>query len=98
MFGLKTKNETPTPLDNEIDRLLTLQSETQPDSDEYAKTNDQLIKLYKLREEVNFKKTVSPDVLAQVAGSLAGIVMILAYERAHIVTSKAIGFVSKFTR
>ncbi|QBZ73590.1 hypothetical protein SEA_ROSAASANTEWAA_26 [Streptomyces phage RosaAsantewaa] len=97
MLNLKKTND-PTPLDAEIDRLLNRLSEIAPDSDEYAKTNEQLIKLYKLNEDTNSKKRVSPDALAQVAGSLAGIVLILGYERAGIITSKAMSFVMKSAR
>lgn len=35
------------------------------------------------------------ETLAPIAGSLAGIVLILGFERAHVVTSKALGFVMK---
>lgn len=38
---------------------------------------------------------LSADTLAIIAANLAGIVLILGYEKVNVVTSKAIGFVSK---
>lgn len=38
---------------------------------------------------------ISPDTLAIIAANLAGIGLILSYERFNIVTSKAIGFIQK---
>ena len=96
MFAIKTVTE-PTSLEKETERLLELLSEMQPETEEYAATADQLVKLYKLKE-VDSKKVVSPDALVTIAGNLFGIAVIIGYERAHIITSKALGFVTKLTR
>lgn len=98
MISLKANNIEPTPLDEAIDRLFTSLQKMHPASDEYSKTADQLLKLYKLRDESNAKKRVSPDALVQVAGSLAGILAILSYERVAIITTKAMPFVMKAIR
>lgn len=66
----------------------------EPHSDEYAAIADQLTKLYTLKDS-NSKRRVSPDTLAIVAGNLAGILLIVGHERAHVVTSKALNFVMK---
>lgn len=87
------KKPEPTKLDEAIDVLLDRMLET-GDPDKYAKMVDQLSKLYKLKE-VHAPKRVSPDTLAIIAGNLIGIVLILGYERAGVVTSRAIGFVLK---
>lgn len=39
------------------------------------------------------KKGVSADTKLVVAGNLIGIALILGYERGHVITTKAIGFV-----
>lgn len=39
--------------------------------------------------------SVSPDTVLTVAGSLAGILLIISYEKADILASKALGFVLK---
>lgn len=88
------QNSTDAGLSEVIDavqsRLLTMD----PDTEEFAKTVDQLDKLHKIRTS-NRTGRVSPDALIAVAGNLLGIISILGYERAHVVTSKALGFVMK---
>jgi hypothetical protein len=87
-----TKNQETKGLNDAIDRVLAWMKDADPTSVEYSKTVTQLEKLYALR---NKKKSVSPDTLAIVLGNLAGIIMILNHERAHVVVSKALGFVMK---
>lgn len=93
MFTKLTKKD-PSRLDQEIDRVLDLMSREDPETEKYAQWADQVTKLYKLKE-IDSKQRVSKDALAAIAGNLLGIGMILSYERVHIVTSKAVGFVLK---
>ena len=88
------KDKTKPGLDKAIDELLKEMSALNGDSEEYAKMVTQLNTLYRLKE-VDPPKTISPDTLAIVAGNLLGIVMIVGHERAHVITSKAIGFILK---
>jgi hypothetical protein len=76
-----------------IDALYVKMSELSPDSNEYSAVVDQLQKLHSLKD--NSKSYVSPDTLAIVAGNLAGILLIVGHERAHVVTSKAVNFLLK---
>lgn len=94
MFAKKSSTATAVNLDQAIDKLLFQMDNVNGDADEYAKMADQLVKLYKLKE-VDSKKRVSPDTLAVVAGNLLGILVIVGHEKAHVMTSKAIGFVMK---
>ncbi|UVK63615.1 hypothetical protein SEA_DOXI13_26 [Streptomyces phage Doxi13] len=99
MITLKASDIEPTPLDDAITRLFSSLEGMEPDSDEYAKTADQLVKLYKLNDESKSKKRVSPDTLANLIGSLSGIVTILVFEKSgHIIATKALGFVTKLAR
>lgn len=84
----------PTVLDETIDAALSELKELSTTHPEYQPTLDRVKELYKLKEQ-NTPKRVSPDTLVLVAGNLAGIALILGYERAHVVTSKALGFVLK---
>lgn len=93
MFRRETPNEDAKLL-MAIDELLSKMLTINPLSDDYAKCIEQLTRLYALKED-NSKKRVSADTLAVVLGNLAGIVLIVGHERAHVVTSKAIGFVLK---
>lgn len=93
MFTQKKQSE-PTGLQLVIDALEARLVKVQPDTDEYPKMVEQLTKLHKLKESETPKR-LSPDVVATVAGNLAGILLILQYERANVITSKALSFVLK---
>lgn len=93
---------TPTPdnkptLNEAIDHLLLEMQSHKAHTDEFSKCVDQLTKLYDIKKSIekDNKKIVSYDQLFAVAGNLAGILLILNFERAGIVTSKALSFVLK---
>lgn len=65
-----------------------------PHDDDYDKKVKSLERLYKLKE-IDPPKTVSPDTILLVLGNVVGIAMIVGYERANVVTSKAIAFIMK---
>lgn len=93
MFIKKTSHED-WALQKEIDALLLDMYNEDKGSKEYLTKVDQLVKLYSLKEDKS-KNRVSADTLAIVAGNLAGILMIVGHEKAHVVTSKALGFILK---
>lgn len=89
----KPKKDKRTGLEKEIDVVLNYMQGLKIDSEEYRKTMRMLLDMYKAKE---FEpKRVSPDALVGVGGSLAGILMIIAYEPTHILASKALMFVLK---
>lgn len=94
MLNLKKLKNDPSALDKEIDRLLQTLSVMDHDDEEYPRVADQLVKLYKLKE-VDSKSRVSKDVWIGAGVNLAGILMIISYEHAHALASKALGFVTK---
>lgn len=94
MFTKKTPAEK-TRLDEAIDSVLTDMSTFTAETDEYTKCVDQLTKLYALKDAERPKKGVSPEVWLPVAGNLAGIVVIVGYEHAHVVASKALTLLPK---
>lgn len=65
-----------------------------PVSSAYSDQITNVGRLVDLREDIS-PKGVSRDTMAIVMGNLAGIVMILGYERGHVIASKALGFVLK---
>ena len=75
--------------------MLNVLKELPPHGEEYDKVSDQYAKLTKLHNETLSKKRVSPDAMAGAATNLAGILLILNYEHAHVMTSKAVSFVMK---
>ena len=94
MFDLKIFNKKPNNLQDAIDAASAELLKTPIVSPEYNVLLDHLSKLTKLNES-NSPKPVSRDTLVLAATNLAGIVLILTHERAHVVTSKALGFVLK---
>jgi len=99
LITLKASTIEPTPLDDAITRLFDSLQGMDPESEDYSNTADQLVKLYKLNDESKSKKRVSPDTLANLAGSISGIMAILIFEKSgHIIVTKALGFVTKLAR
>ena len=63
---------------------------------EKAKTPEEIELVIGLREKANAtKKSVSMDTVLVVLGNLAGILLILNFEKLNVLTSKAIPFVLK---
>lgn len=77
------------PLDLHITTLLSDMQNENPFSDEYKKLMERMEKLYKLKAEMR-RKPVSTDTLALVFGNLAGILLIVAYEQKHVMSSKGL--------
>lgn len=88
------KPPTDQQLQKEIDRLYHHLNNSDPKTDEYAKINSQLSRLYALKEN-NSDRRVKPDTWANIVAYLAGIALIVGYERVHPFTSKALPFISK---
>ena len=96
MFNKHTPEEERPELEEAIDLALKDLITHSPYSAEYVKALEQIEKLYKLRApKPELQKPVSLDTVLAVAGNLAGILIVINYERAHVITSKALGFIIK---
>lgn len=93
MFTLKLDRE-PTGLEKAIDNVLSEMDGLSADSDEYAKMVNQLVKLHSMKTHESPRRP-SPDALLSALASVASILLIVNFERVHVVTSKALGFVPK---
>lgn len=92
---LDTKSELDEVIDVAIRNLIGMDESTEA----YSDAADQLVKLYTLRAEIDRTRLrVSPDTLVIVAGNLLGILVIVAYEQRHVITSKALSFVLRTPR
>jgi Golgi nucleoside diphosphatase len=87
-------NPEKTGLEKKIDDVLREMDGVSADTVEFEKMTDQLVKLHAMKTQES-RPRVSPDVKATIAANLAGIVMVVAHERVHIITTKALGFVKK---
>lgn len=88
-----TKKETFEDL-IESEKIAVLEEMTyeHSDTDKYSKMVDNLDKLCDLKKNSN---NIDVNTVISVVGSLAGILLILKYEKLDIITSKALGFVPK---
>lgn len=87
------KNQDPK-LDVMIDRIMLEMENHEGTSEDFNRLMAQLERLTTLKEK-NLHASVSPDTKAVIAANLAGILMIVSHERAHVVTSKAVNFLMK---
>jgi hypothetical protein len=93
MFNLKFDPE-PTGIEKAIDALLSeLESESAVTED-YAKMVNQLSKLHEMKTKESPRRP-SPDALVSAAASIFGILLIVNYERIHVVTTRALGLIPK---
>jgi aspartokinase-like uncharacterized kinase len=89
------KSETTSRLDAEINANLARLKTMKPEDPNYTATTKAVSKLIKMRDSLSTSRSVSPDTLALVLGNLAGVLLIVTYEKHNIVTSKALTFVQK---
>lgn len=89
-----TKFKQRTNLEKEIDNLLLRMECCAKIEEEYTAMAENLERLYKAKG-YDTQSRISPDTIAIIAGNLLGILLIMNYERAGIITTKAIGFVLK---
>ena len=80
-------------LDEPIDRVLTEMNTYGPDSPEFEKQLRYLERLHDVKAGERQHHRVSPDTIALVVGNLVGILIIVAYEQKHVMTSKAMGYI-----
>jgi len=92
---LFTKKDKRSTIDKEIDSVIEVMSILNANSDEYTAMAKNLEVLMKAKSYNKDGTKVSKDTVWTVVGSIASIVIIVGYEQAHIVASKAIGFVIK---
>ena len=79
-------------IENEIHRCL-LDIDIESD-EEYDKVVKRIELLYRLKEQSK-PYTPSPDAVLAVLGNLLGLILIINHERAHVLSTKALGFVFK---
>lgn len=81
-------------LELEIARLTLELKDHKPISDEYGKILDRLKELNKIQSD-NAQDPVSANTKAQIAANLIGIFMIIHHEHLGVISTKAIGMLSK---
>lgn len=90
---IKLRNRTDQ-LDDQVTRILDEMSMIDTESEEYQVLLGRLERL----SELKAKKAPSPidrNTIALIAGNLLGILLIVAYEQKHVMTSKGFGQIIK---
>lgn len=88
-----TRTKVPTLLEIVTTSAIEALKDHQPDSDEYGVILSRVETLHDMNRTAKSDSQVSPETKATIAANLIGIAMILNFERANIVTSKAVGFI-----
>lgn len=83
-------NETDTPIDKQIAMVLKEMHLQRIGSEEYLALMTSLERLHELKMRER-REPISRDTIALIAGNLMGILMIVAYEQKHVITSKGFG-------
>lgn len=91
MFKKREPDLVEKALDEEIMNLFGLMNRMTAYDEEYDKMAASVAKLYELRK----KDTVSMETWVTVGTNLAGILMLMNHERAHVIASKAFGLIKK---
>lgn len=93
MFGFINRNQ-PHPIDLPIKEVMDEMERVGPNDEKFPKLVVQLDRLMEMKRD-DRRHTISPDTLVVVAGNLLGILLIVAYEQKHVMTSKAMQFTLK---
>lgn len=88
MLKYFVKNDEATALQKLIDKVELEMHHTDVNSEEFAKLATQLERLYDIKTKG--RDFISRDTLAVIAGNLAGILLIVAYEQKHVMNSKGL--------
>jgi hypothetical protein len=93
------KEEESTDLQEEITALIEAMSDQDRTSEEYAtmatvvKT---LMEAHAVETTANKPNFPSADTMLSVGGSLVGILLIMSFEKANVITTKSLNFIPKF--
>jgi hypothetical protein len=93
----KTPKE-PSDLDKAIAEILREMTHAPGDSKQYKKLQEQLTALYALRKidaDIATPMKWRPEFLVPAIASVVGILVIVGYEQMNVVTTKALGLLTK---
>jgi hypothetical protein len=94
MLRLFKRENATSPVETLINTVLEGMRNSGPYAVEYPAQLELLERLYKLKAQAR-RAPVSSDTIALVAGNLMGILLIVAYEQKHVMTSKGFGHIIK---
>jgi hypothetical protein len=98
VFNREPKNVQPSDLQEEITRVIMTMSDQNPETEEYTTMVSNLkvlVEARQLDEATDTPYRPSADTMLSVGGSILGIVLILGFEKANVITSKGLSFIPK---
>lgn len=78
---------------SEAEKKFDEQLKNQLDQAESLEEMADIMSLMERRRTLGDKRRISPDTMLIVGGNLVGIIMVLGYEKANVLTSKALGMI-----
>lgn len=87
----KKSNPLKDRIDTEIHQLLDLMGKENGYTDDYKSMASHVEKLMELRKG----ESISKDTWATIGTHVAGLIILMNHERAHVIASKAFGLVKK---
>jgi hypothetical protein len=84
----------PTALDLEIERMFRKLKTEDPTTEEYEALLDRTSRLHKMQTEAQSNQ-VSRDPAVLAATNLAGVLLVINYERLHVVSKSAMALVKR---
>jgi hypothetical protein len=84
------RTEKTIPIEKQIDAVLEEMTTVGVKSDEYPKLMSNLERLNDIKAKER-REPLTYDTIALIAGNLMGILLIVAYEQKHVMTSKGFG-------
>lgn len=91
----KKKDVALAAIDSTINELAERLTMMDPEDEEYSSVVESMGKLMKLRDEQASQNKIPPEVWMPVVANLLGICLVLFWEQAHVVTSKAFTLIKK---
>lgn len=88
----KTEDAVANRIDIEIHQLLDLMDKENGYTDDYKTMVNQVTKLIELRDKPD---RISKDTWVTVGTHVAGLIVLMNHERAHVIASKAFGLLRK---
>lgn len=88
-----SRKKDPTPLESVTLKAIEALNDHSPKSDEYGVILDRVETLHAMHSAEQANASIPAETKATIAANLIGIAMILHFERANVVTSKALGFI-----
>lgn len=88
------KDDKPTPVDSQIEAILLEMQSSGVTSTEYQLLLENLERLNDIKAKQG-RDRISRDTLAIIGANLLGILVIVGYEHAHVMTSKALTHIIK---